>query len=431
MIKTSLLNGIAVAVKVSTAILLNKILALYVGPTGYAIIGQLQNTLAIAVSLSGGVISSGITKETAEHFYDEARQHAVWQTAVRLTLAATIIASISLMIAGPWLSNLILQRLDMSSVFVFAGLSLPAIAINNLLLSIINGKKELGIYITANIIGSLLSLAIGALFTYKLGLYGALLAIVVSPAILLFATGALVSRSSWFKAKFLWGKSQRSVLRELSGFALMGLAATLAAPITYMFIRDYLAMSLGLNAAGYWQASWKISEIYLMLVTTTLSVYYLPRLAEIRVAHELECEIFKVYKLVLPVAVIGAFAIYLLRDFIVQYMFSHEFEPMRDLFIWQLIGDVIKIGSWILSYIMLGRAMVKSFVITEIAFSLSFCFLSILMINSYGLSGVAIAYAINYCVYWGVMACLVKREMRKMVSSTSVIEVVLPQLNQS
>ncbi len=413
LVKTSLLNGIAVAVKVSTAILLNKILAVYVGPAGYAVIGQYQNALAVAASLAGGVLASGVTKGTAEHFDDEARQHAVWQTAVKLSLVATVTASATLLLTGPWLSEQLLQRLDMSSIFVWLGLALPAIVANNLLLAIINGKKEVGIYVAANIVGSLLSLALVSLLTYVWGLYGALVAIAIGPGILLLGTGALVSRRVWFRAKFLWGKVDCSMLRELSGFGLMGLTSSLTGPLSYMFIRDHLSISLGLNAAGYWQASWKISEIYLMLATASLSVYYLPRLAEIKAAHELKNEILKVYIFVLPVVAASASVMYVQRDFIIHSLFSSDFGPMRDLFLWQLTGDVIKIGSWILSFIMLGRAMVKLFVLTEFAFSLSFCFLTLGFVDRYGLVGVSMAYAINYFLYWVLMAFLVKSEMGK------------------
>ena len=43
LIKVSLFNGFAVVIKVFVAIVLNKILAIYVGPAGYAIIGHFQN----------------------------------------------------------------------------------------------------------------------------------------------------------------------------------------------------------------------------------------------------------------------------------------------------------------------------------------------------------------------------------------------------
>lgn len=414
LVKTSLLNSLAVAIKVATAILLNKILAVYVGPTGYAAIGQFQNALAVATSLAGGVTASGVTKATAENFEDEARQHAVWQTAIKLTLCATAIVSATILLAGPWLSELILRRFEMSSIFIWTGLSLPAIATNNLLLAIINGKKEVGIFVASNIIGSLFSLCIIGFLTYVWGLYGALLALTLSPAFLLFGTVVLISRRSWFSVKFLWGRIDRSNLRELSGFGLMGLTSALATPITFMLIRNYLSVSLDLSAAGYWQASWKISEIYLMLVTTTLSVYYLPRLAEIKKAHELKSEILKVYILVLPTVVIGAGAIYVLRDFIISSLFSSDFGPMRELFAWQLTGDVIKIGSWVLSFIMLGRAMIKAFLLTEIFFSFLLYFLTVSLVDLNGLTGASLAYAINYAIYWLVVAIIISKNIKKM-----------------
>jgi PST family polysaccharide transporter len=110
----------------------------------------------------------------------------------------------------------------------------------------------------------------------------------------------------------------------------------------------------------------------------------------------------------------GALIIYLLRDLIIEILFSSDFLPMGELFAWQLTGDVIKIGSWVLAYVMLGRAMVKVFIITEISFSVIFVLLSWLLIDQFGLVGVAMAYAINYCCYWVVMGVLVKLEMNSM-----------------
>lgn len=414
LIKSSLLNGIAVAVKVGSAMLLNKVLAVYVGPSGYAVIGQFQNALAVALSLGGGVMGPGITKGTAQHFDDREQQYAIWRTAFKLTMSATLGASIVFIIAHQWLSDKLLERADMGTVFIGLGLALPAIAINNLLLAIINGKKDVVTYVSANIIGSISSLVVVGALTYTWGLYGALLAIAISPAASLLATCALVLRRDWFKVTFLRGKVDRPAVRELSGFGLMGLTSALLAPLTYMFIRNHLSETLGLNAAGYWQASWKISEIYLMMVTLTLSMYYLPRLAEIKARIELRQEIVKVYSVILPMVLIGAIVMYLLRDFITEKLFSRDFAPMRDLFLWQLTGDVLKIGSWILAYVMQGRAMIRTFIASEIIFSLSFYALTVVFVSAYGLQGVAMAYACTYLLYWIGMAVLVKNEMNKM-----------------
>lgn len=414
LVKTSLLNAIAVAVKVAGALVLNKILAVYVGPAGYAVIGQFQNAVSIVVSLAGGVVAGGVTKATAQHFDDEAKQHAVWQTAIRFSLVASLIAGVSLLFIGNRLAQSLLHRPDMSSVFVWLALTLPAMAIGNLLLAIVNGKKEVGIYVTANIIGSLLVMLLTGLLTYLFGLYGALVAFAINPSIVLLSTALMVARRDWFKARFLWGKTNRNALRELSGFGLMGLTSALTVPVSFMLIRDNLTAQLGITAAGYWQASWKISEIYLMLVTTTLSVYFLPRLAEIRSAIELKAELIKVYRFVMPIVIVGAATIYVLRDFIIHALFTEDFLPMRELFPWQLAGDVIKIAAWITGYVLIGRGMVKVFLSVEIIFSMTFVLLSRILVNQWGLQGVPMAYAVNYLICWPYVAFWVMREMRRM-----------------
>lgn len=414
LVKTSLLNGIAVITKIVSALLLNKILAFYVGPGGYAVIGQFQNAVSIISSIAGGVVAQGVTKMTAQNFDNEVRQHTIWKTAIRFSLVASLLTGFCLLITHEWLSEWLLHRTDMSNVFLWLALTLPALAANNLLLAITNGKKEVVIYVKTNIIASLVSLlTIGGL-TYIAGLFGALIAFAINPGVALLITGAMVSRRHWFSMKYLWGEGDLSVVRELSGFGLMSLTSVIIGNVSYMIIRDYLTSSLGVSFAGYWQATYKISEMYSMLVTSTLAVYYLPRLAEIRAAPELKNEIIKVYRVVLPIASLGAFLVCLLREDIIKILFTSDFIPMKDLFYWQFIGEVIKVASWILGYVMLGRAMVKIFIISEIACFASFVLLSWFLVGVYGLVGVSIAYAVNYGLYWIGMLVVIKSEMHRM-----------------
>ncbi|MES2755845.1 MAG: O-antigen translocase [Pseudomonadota bacterium] len=414
LVRTSLLNGIAVVVKIGSALVLNKVLAIYVGPAGYAMIGQFQNVVSIVVSLAGGVMGTGVTKATAEHFDDETAQHRVWRTAVKFSILASLLSGAALLLFANRLALWLLDDASMSSIFVWLAVTLPAMAANNMLMAILNGKKEVGIYVMANIFGSVVSLVVTGILAFTAGLYGALVAFTINPALVLLSTAAVVARRDWFRPRFLWGEINRSALRGLAGFGLMGLTSGLAVPFSFMLIRDNLASHMGLTAAGYWQASWKISEIYLMLITTTLSVYYLPRLAEIKCARELKGEIFKIYRLVLPIVVAGALAIYGLRDLIIRTLFTPEFSPMRDLFGWQLTGDVIKVAAWVLAYVMLGRAMVKMYIASEILFAALLVFLSWVFVKIFGTVGISMAYALNYAIYLVAMALMTRGVLNTM-----------------
>lgn len=49
----------------------------------------------------------------------------------------------------------------------------------------------------------------------------------------------------------------------------------------------------------------------------------------------------------LPAVAIASFTVWLLRDFAIWLLFSAKFTAMRDLFAWQLVGDVLKVGAYV------------------------------------------------------------------------------------
>lgn len=416
LIRTSLLNGIVVAVRIGTALVLNKIFAVIVGPSGYAAIGQFQNAVSVAVSVSTAGISAGVTKETASNSGNAEVQHAVWRTAFRIMLITSGIGGVAICAFSSPLSFWLLNSGEYNYVFVFLGACLPAIIANNLLLALVNGKKDIPLYVKANILGSFIVLVLAGALTVKFGLTGGLIAFAISPAFGLVATIFFLRKREWFRFRALLGRTDRHSRNRLFRFGLMGVVGAIAMPLAYIAIRQRIAAELGIEAAGYWQAVWRISEVYLMLITTTLSVYFLPRIGEILFAKELKCEVVRIYKFVVPVVIASALSIYFLREFIIQSLFTADFGPMRELFFWQLVGDGLKIGSWVFGYILLGRAMVKSYVAAEIACSALFFALVTWLIPPLGLQGVPVAYAVTYLLYWIYVCLAVVGELRRMPS---------------
>ncbi|BCS55007.1 O-antigen translocase [Geobacter sp. SVR] len=414
LVKTSLWNAVAVAVKLSSALVLNKLLAVMLGPAGYTLIGQFQNAVGLVSGLVSGTVTTGVTKYTAEYFDDEPRQHAIWQTACRLMLFTTLGAAVGIILFREQLSVWLFKLPHFSDVFVWFAIALPGLALNSTLLAIINGKKEFRTFIFANISGNLVSFCVVAILAWKLGLRGALIAFGVSQSVAVLTTLGLALKAEWFSLRTLWGKIDPKTLQNLLKFVAMAITSSICVPLSQILVRDHLSAKFGLEATGYWQAVTKISDIYLMMVTLTLSAYYLPRISEIRTAKELKSEILKTYRIVLPLAVFGALSIYLLRDFIVSVLFTPDFRPMIKLFTWQLTGDVIKIGSWILGYVLFARASTQFVIVTEVFFSVSLVLGTILLTPRFGLQGAVIAFALNYLLHWYVMYFLTSKEFKKM-----------------
>ena len=415
LLKTSALNGIAVLIKTATMFILNKVLAVYVGPSGYAVIGQFQNFIQIVTSFAGGAINTAVIKYTAQYYADENRQRAIWRTAGSIVLLFSIVIAFLILILKQQLSVYIFQTDEFQSIFVWFAVFLLFFNFNALFLAILNGKKEILKLVIANIIGSLFSLAITGVLAFKFGLYGALVALSIYQSTAFLVTLILCYKADWFKFKYLFGKIDPDITRKFAGFALMALTSALCVPLSQIAIRTYMTGEFGIEYAGYWEAMIRLSGAYLMLVTTTLSVYYLPRLSELSAISDIKKEVYLGYKVIFPVALVGAILVYLLRDWIIGLLFTDAFLPMRDLFLWQMIGDSLKIGSWILAYLMLSKAMTKLFIVTEITFSVSLVILTYLFTNIFGFEGVSIAYLVNYAIYWILMSLTIFRNLKSKV----------------
>lgn len=412
LIKTSLLNAVAVVIKMLTMLGINKILAVYVGPTGYAALGQFQNAVQMITTFGSGAINTGVTKYTAEYFEDEAEQRKVWQTAGTIALIGSVVTGGLVALFNQPLASWFLKDAQYGSVFIWFGLTLVFFVFNTLLLAILNGKKEVSRYVIVNITGSVFSLAVSAVMIVQWGLYGALLTLAINQSLVFLVTLVLCYRTPWFKLKYLVGGIDKQAAINLGKYTAMALTSAATVPVSHILVRNHLGEALGWEAAGYWEAMWRLSAAYLMFVTTTLGVYYLPRLSELKDPSAIKNEIIQGYKIILPIAAGCGIIIYLLRDFIINLLFTKEFAPMRDLFAWQMLGDTLKIGSWILAYLMLGQALVKMFIITEVLFGFGFFAWTWVFTDYFGLQAAVLAHALNYFIYWILMIFLIKFQLR-------------------
>lgn len=411
LINTSILTAISTIIKVLSGFIINKLIAIYIGASGLAMVGQFQNFIAIIKTLSTGGIDQGVIKYTAE-YRDNPKKAQLLSTALFITFISSLILGIILILFSDNLSQKVLNSLEYIDIFKVFGITIILYALNALMLSILNGHKEIKKFTIVNISGSIISLIFTSLLLFLYHLEGALYALILNQSILFFITLRFVVESDWFTIKLFTLGVDKSSAIKLGKFTFMTIISAMSVPMVLLFIRNYIASNIGWNEAGYWQGIYYISTMYLLIVTTSLGVYYLPKLSEIEDKKELKREILNGYIIIMPIVTILALTIYFFRIYIIDIAFTKEFTPMLELFKWQLIGDVIKIASWLLGYLMLAKAMTKVFVITEIIFGIIFALLSVIFLNSFGLVGVTYAFALNYTLYLIVMSFIFRGVFR-------------------
>lgn len=408
--KTSILSFIATAIKMLAALVINKAIALYIGPAGLALVGQFQNFSQLVMTAAKGAINSGVTKYTAEYGKDSERIPILFSTASKISLVSSVIVGSGIILFSQYASEYFLKSEDYTYVFVIFGFTIVLFVINNLLLSILNGLKEIKTWVMINITQSIYSLIFTSLLIVFLGLDGALIALVTNQSAMFLIVLWMLRKHEVIKLSNFKSAFDKTEAKKLSGFALMAITSAATVPVSHLIVRNYIGENLSWDAAGYWQSMWYISSMYLMVVTTTLSIYYLPKLSEITDKAKLRKELLHGYKIIMPIVIAMSAIIFFLKDFIIWLLFTEDFAPMRELFLWQLVGDVVKLAAWLIAYLMLAKAMTKTFITTEIAFSVSFVILSIWFVDQYGLIGMSYSFAVNYTIYFLVMIIVTKRE---------------------
>lgn len=409
LVKTSFFSGIITIIRIASGFVANKVVAIYTGPSGVALIGAFTNFISIVLTFANGAINTGVIKYTAEYENDDKKLKSLFSTSFQISLYCSAFVGVILIVFSSIFSDWIFNTSLYSNPIRVLGFTIILYALNSLLISILNGKKQIKIYTIVNTVGSIVGLLFTLILVYYFKLEGALYAMVLSQSIIFFVTLFMITQSDWFSWDYFKQNLDVDILKKLSHYSLMAIVSALTGPISQIIIRNMLISTHGMQAAGIWQGMMRISDGYLMLVMTALATYYLPKLASLHTDTELRVEILQGYKLIIPVVFFSCLIIYVWRSYIIDLLYTPDFISMSNLFFYQLLGDFFKMCSWILAYLMLAKSMTKLFVITEIGFSLLYVLLGYICVIYFGVKGITIAFAINYFLYFLIIVYVFRK----------------------
>jgi len=403
LVKTSFFAAIITFIRIASGFVASKVVAIFTGPAGVALIGQFTNFVTIVLTISNGAINTGVVKYTAEYEDDDAELKKLFSTSLKISIYCSLFAGLILFCLSHFFSEFILKSTVYSNAIRILGLTIIFYSLNTLLISILNGKKQIKQYTIVNTVGTIIGLFFTIILVYIYKVQGALYAIFLSQSVVFFFTLYYVIKSSWFSKSYFNQALNLPMAKKLGEFSLMVMVSVFTAPVVQMLLRNMLIQKINLNSAGYWQGMMRISDGYLLLITTALSTYYLPKLSSLKNDKDLRNEIFYGYKMIMPTVFIGCVCIYLFRHVIITVLYTSRFMEMEKLFIYQLIGDLFKIAAWLIAYLMLAKAMTKLFIITEIIFSIIYLLLGYFGVKLFGLYGITVAFAVNYFLYFVYM----------------------------
>jgi PST family polysaccharide transporter len=410
--RTSFYSAVSTFITLLSGFIITKVVSIEVGPEGMAYVGQFQNISAILSIIASGAISVGIIKYLAEYGQNSMQQQKTITSALYIILVLSLITSVIVIANTKQLSAISFHTTELQQVYFLYGFFLTVISLNIWFTAVFNGLKEIKKLTIVNIAGALAGIFFTIYFAKTMGIKGVLIAGNFTAAVTLlfniYFTRQLKT-ISWKPQPANWDPKY---INLFFGFTLMSITAIFSDSMAQIFVRDRIITQLSITEAGVWQGITRLSDYYLGFIVTVLSVYYLPRLSEITDKIELRYEILKGYRMIIPVVTLLALLIFVFKSYIIQILFTRDFIGMLPLFKFQLIGDVLKIGSWIIAFIMLARRLVKTFIVTEIVFAITYVGLSYFFIDKYGVIGSTYAFALNYALYWITVGILMRKYLK-------------------
>lgn len=400
LLSVTLFSGLLTLLRMASGFVIAKVVAVYTGPSGMAMLGQVQSLVGALNGIVAAPAGSGVVRFTAEHHAQGFDACAPWWKASLRWLLGLLALIIPLACLGAVpLADWLFGSASYYWLVIAAALALPLSAANTLLASILNGQQQYRRYVGLGMVSVLVATGLILALIVSHGLQGALLAAALSSAFagLIMLLGAL--RQPWFRLRYWWGAADRQQIKGIGSYVLMAVTSAICIPTSLILVRNILVSHVGWEQAGQWQAVYKISEVYLGVITMALGTYYLPRLASLKGHAAIRAETLAVAKVVMPIVAVLALGVYLLRDLAITLLFTEQFRAARDLFAIQLVGDVVKILSWLIAYPMLSQGATRWFVGTELTSSISLVLLSHVFISKTGTSGANTAYLINYIFY--------------------------------
>jgi len=393
---TSSLGAARALVRLACSFISVKLTAVYLGPTGLALIAQFNNFMTLCQSIVISGLETAVARLAAEYNDDHERRNRLLRTAATVGVGLGVPTALAVVVASPLLASWLLQEEAYSWVFVVGAFSILAAIANAVLMAAFSARGDILRVVASNILATIVGVIVFAPASVHWGVAGGLYASSGIYVISLLISLVVLYGSPLIKYKEFVGKFDLAEGKRIASFYPMLIVHSVTAPLSLILIRSHVASVLSLESAGWWQACWRLSETYLMVVMLSVTTQYMVRLGEAANSpRRLRSEMGKTLLLAAGGTCVLAAAIFLLRTLIVRMLFSSAFLPVADYMGLQLIGDVLKMIGIIMGYVLVATVRSRWYIAIEIIVPGIFIGMVHVLGGQLGVNGVTTAYVIS------------------------------------
>jgi PST family polysaccharide transporter len=384
-----------------------KMIALLLGPAAVALLQTLEQVRdgAVTVATCNGrtalVQGASALEGTARREY--------LRTVLWLFGAGTILVGLALLVMRGHIGRSSLLAGASRAQLPWLAATVVMLSIFGFLTAILNALGDIG----KLAILQLVSPAVAALVIWPLawrvrtGHPVALVFILAIPAAAAMGAATLALRSDrhrwrdWIRGPGRWWSAgaAHSFLSLSGAMVASGLAAT----TVLLAVRGSITQHQGLAMTGQFDAAWNISMNEVTLILGSVQTYYLPSLASAKNTSARSRQIRGMFLVATLATAPVIVVLTALKPWVVGVFYSGAFSVTPELLRWTLVGDYLKVSSWVLATPMLALHEVRAFLGLDLLAQAVFFGAALSFVGTIGSAKSAvIGFVVSYGVYFGL-----------------------------
>jgi len=388
-------TGFTGVLRVIIGVVSQKVIAVFLGASGLAILASFRNLIEILTSFSSVGSRSGIISKTASEKNKDAVR-AFLNSTVSLFLSASFFLGLILLWNKKWVLESLQLGFEHIKLIQVIAFIVPFMALSVLMEAVLSGLKAYKPVANIQLLIAFITTFFMVVLIYFFGLYGALTALVCRP-VFSFLFYLVYFKKSYALVSYLKSyKPDFSKVKDLLPYISMTLISAGFIQVIEIWLRNLISSEIDLESAGFWTAMNNISSHYFTFVSFVFTLYVLPKFSENNLSFKLYSESKLILKTLLSFVTPALCLLYFFRTPIVHLLYSSDFLEITPLFKWQLTADWFRVIFLVFAYyIVAKKRLVDYFIIELFSFSV-FIGLSSSLVNPYGIEGVVMANTIRY-----------------------------------
>ncbi|WP_018343569.1 O-antigen translocase [Cytophaga aurantiaca] len=400
-IRSSFFSLVSIFLNVGFGFVYNKIVSVYFGPIGLALLTHYQNLVAFFMHIPQEGIHKAFINELTQEQDSKAHTGRIITHTVVWNVFIFLIQWICLIVYMYWADSPLEELFLDKGSSLLIGVSFFLFVLNLLASSWMVARHKLKRYAVYTFllgITSVLGMGCCLYFDITDSLYWIILAVTLSN----FPVFIYMFFTVFRKFQYSW-KDVTSVFSSKDYFMpliIMGVVSLLSGKFLDYVVREIAFDLIGPYESGLWQSAVKISQAFVFLCGAFLSTIFYPYAAEsIKDKQALHAFVKKFMLLYVPVTFIGVASMFVLRDLLFQILFSKEFIKADKYFLLILIGDWLRCVSWVGAYLLMASSDTRRFIVYEIISGAAFILVFIFGTDYFTWEVMAMANLMRYVVY--------------------------------